>query len=188
MIKSHRRLRPVVVCLWVSVWPDSTWFVSAALRLRHASRADGFTVVSVWTCSRSAAYRLRPAPAGRSLQNRYAGAGRSTSADRKSHTEATIWHPDTFQNKTLRVDTSTPISKQWQTQALLLILRPGTLPVVVFITAVAELVRLVTPADDWTQTGEGFQTADGGAKPEQSCNAADVYLVESQDNEGTVHL
>ena len=40
-------------------------------------------------------------------------------------------HPVTFQNKTLRVDTSTQISKQRQTQALLLILRSGTLPVVV---------------------------------------------------------
>ena len=41
-------------------------------------------------------------------------------------------HPVTFQNKTLRVDTSTQISKKRQTQAPLLILRSGTLCVVVF--------------------------------------------------------
>ena len=41
-------------------------------------------------------------------------------------------HPVTFQNKTLRVDTSTQISKKRQTQALLLILWSGTLCVVVF--------------------------------------------------------
>ena len=39
-------------------------------------------------------------------------------------------HPLTFQNKTFRVDTSTQISQKRQTQALLLILRLGTLRVV----------------------------------------------------------
>ena len=41
-------------------------------------------------------------------------------------------HPVTFQNKTLRVDTSTQISKKRQTQALLLILRSEQLCVVIF--------------------------------------------------------
>ena len=41
-------------------------------------------------------------------------------------------HPVTFQNKTLRVDTSTQISNKRQTQALLSIHRSGTLRFVVF--------------------------------------------------------
>ena len=41
--------------------------IDAAFRLHHASRADGFTVVSVWTSSRSAACLAE------ALQNRYAG-------------------------------------------------------------------------------------------------------------------
>ena len=52
----------------------------------------------------------------------------------KSIRETTIQHPVTFQNKTVRVDTRIQISKKRQTQALLLTLRPGTLPVVVFMT------------------------------------------------------
>ena len=41
-------------------------------------------------------------------------------------------HLVTFQNKTLRVDTNTQISQKRHTQALLLILRSGTLRVVGF--------------------------------------------------------
>ena len=41
-------------------------------------------------------------------------------------------HLVTFQNKTVHVDTSTHISKKRQTQAPLLILKLGTLRVVVF--------------------------------------------------------
>ena len=48
---------------------------------------------------------------------------------RQKVTETTMWHLVTFQNKTLYVHTSTQISKKRQTQALLLILRSGTLPV-----------------------------------------------------------
>ena len=61
------------------------------------------------------------------------------------------------------------------------------------ITAVAsdglrlrELLGIATPAVErtapwWTQNaiGGGCWMVDGGAKPDQSCNAADMYLVES---------
>ena len=53
----------------------STGYVSAALRLRHASRADGFTLVSVLTSSRSTALHICSVQLlqSRILQNRYTG-------------------------------------------------------------------------------------------------------------------
>ena len=109
---------------------DSTRYVS--LRLHHGSRADGFTLFSVLTSTRSAALGICSVQLGQSeaLRNRYAGllfledarAQHSNSAE--FGTKQTVSHRNNNikQNKTLCVDVSTQISKKTKTQALLLIL------------------------------------------------------------------
>ena len=131
------------------LWPPiSTVYVSAALCLRHACRADAFHFSLCVNPHqvRYAAYLLRPSsgspePSGTDTQDFYLWwmpehdaaiqlnlAQSRQEVKRRNNKQ----HPVTFQNKTLRVDTSTQISKKRQSQALLLILRSGTLRVVVF--------------------------------------------------------
>ena len=93
-------------------------------------------------------------------------------------------HPVSFQNKTLRVDTSTQISQKRQTQALQLILRSGTLHVVVFNNSdlwvimwlSRELLWFVSQLSTVLRSGGLKLQPDGGAK--RSRNAADTYPVE----------
>ena len=138
-----------------------------------------FTWVNVSIPTRSAALRICsiPAPAVRSPPRRTSISGRchtthnaaiqlnSARSRQEVKHRNNKQHPVTFQNKTLRVDTSTQISKKRQTQALLLILQSGTLRVVVFnntdqwpwsqviMWLSQELLSLVTPAVYHTMRG-----------------------------------
>ena len=81
-------------------------------------------------------------------------------------------HPDTFQNKTLRVDTSTQISKKRQTQAI-------HRPITAVISDYVIIAGTPLPCEPavyhtalwWTQTTTGGEL-------DQSHNVADMYPVE----------
>ena len=152
--------------------------MSVALRLRHASGTDTFHLSQCVNPHqvRCTAYLLHPSSGSPepSTQDFYfwqmpehnaaiqLNSARSRQEVKHRNNKQ---HPVTFQNKTLRVDTSTQISKKRHTQALLLILQSGTLRVVVFnntdqwpwsqviMWLSQELLSLVTPAVYHTMRG-----------------------------------
>ena len=79
-------------------------------------------------------------------------------------------------NMTSGYYTSTQISKKRQTQALLLTLQSGTLCGCPRScnTSCRPYCAMADSKRNW------WGLTDGGAKPDQSCNAADTYLVESR--------
>ena len=112
----------------------STGYVSAALRLRHARGADRFNVLIPTRSAALCICSVQLRQSGTRMSEHDAAIQLNLAASRQEvKRRNNKQHLVTFQNKTLRVDTSTQISKKRQIQALLLILQSGTLPVVVFI-------------------------------------------------------